>query len=169
MWNILLTHYNTYVHKGMRYEKYNTPLARIYVVKTFWVFGNKYQRPKVLHALLPAKSNSMSLGKWIRSVWKYCSTMDGPRGYHTKWNKSERERQIPYDSTYMWNLKYDTNEPIYKTKPDSQRSDLWLPRGRGEGGMDWEFRISRCKQLYIGWINNKVLRIVQGTISNILW
>ena len=26
--------------------------------------------------------------------------------------KSERQRQIPYDITYMWNLKYDTNEHI---------------------------------------------------------
>ena len=48
------------------------------------------------------------------------SNMDGPRDYHTKWSKSERERQIPYDITYMWNLKYDTNEPIYKTETDSQ-------------------------------------------------
>ena len=39
-----------------------------------------------------------------------CSNMDGPRDYHTKWSKSERERQIPYNITYMWNLKYDTNE-----------------------------------------------------------
>ena len=31
-----------------------------------------------------------------------------------------RERQIPYDVTYMWNLKYDTNELIYKTETDSQ-------------------------------------------------
>ena len=34
--------------------------------------------------------------------------------------KSERERQIPYDITYMWNLKYGINEPIYKTETDSQ-------------------------------------------------
>ena len=27
-------------------------------------------------------------------------------------SKSERERQIPCDITYMWNLKYDTNELI---------------------------------------------------------
>ena len=26
--------------------------------------------------------------------------------------KSKGERQIPYDITYLWNLKYDTNEPI---------------------------------------------------------
>ena len=29
--------------------------------------------------------------------------------------KSKREKQIPYDISYMWNLKYDTNEPIYET------------------------------------------------------
>ena len=31
--------------------------------------------------------------------------MNRPRVNHIKWNKSERERQISYDSTYMWNLK----------------------------------------------------------------
>ena len=30
------------------------------------------------------------------------------------------KRQISYDITYMWNLKNDTNEPIYKTETDSQ-------------------------------------------------
>ena len=48
-----------------------------------------------------------------------CSNTDGPRSNHTKRSKSEKERQIPYDITYMWNLKYDTNEPIYKTETDS--------------------------------------------------
>ena len=27
----------------------------------------------------------------------------------------------------------------------------------GEGGMDWEFGISRCKLSYIEWISDKVL------------
>ena len=45
--------------------------------------------------------------------------MDSTRVYHTKWSKSERERQIPYDITHMWNLKYDTNEPIYETEIES--------------------------------------------------
>ena len=30
------------------------------------------------------------------------------------------QRQIPYDITYMWSLKYDTNELIYETKTESQ-------------------------------------------------
>ena len=46
--------------------------------------------------------------------------MDEPRDYHTKRSQSESERQIPYDTTYVWNLKYDTNELIYKTDKDSQ-------------------------------------------------
>ena len=55
--------------------------------------------------------------EWNNAIGSY---MDGPRDYHTKWSKSERERQIPYDITYMWHLKYGTNEPIYKTETDSQ-------------------------------------------------
>ena len=47
--------------------------------------------------------------------------MDGPRAYDTKWSKSDRERLIPFDIIYMWNLKYDTNELIYKTETDSQK------------------------------------------------
>ena len=37
------------------------------------------------------------------------------------------QRQILYDITYMWNLKYDTNET--ETDSQTQRTDL-LPRGR---------------------------------------
>ena len=45
-----------------------------------------------------------------------CSNMDGPRVSHTKQSKSERERQIAYDITYIWNLLYGTNEPVYRKK-----------------------------------------------------
>ena len=34
--------------------------------------------------------------------------------------KSETERQIPYDTTYMRNLKNDTNVLIYKPETDLQ-------------------------------------------------
>ena len=34
-----------------------------------------------------------------------CSNMDGLGGHSAKWNKPDRERQILYDITYMWNLK----------------------------------------------------------------
>ena len=55
--------------------------------------------------------------EWNNAI---CSNMDEPRDYHTKWSKSDRERQISYDTTYMWTLKCDTNELIYKTEIDPQ-------------------------------------------------
>ena len=42
--------------------------------------------------------------------------------------KSDGERRISYDITYMWNLKKkDTHKLIYKIESDSQtwRSNLW--------------------------------------------
>ena len=59
--------------------------------------------------------------------------MDGPRDYHTQWNKSEKDKH--HDISYSRNLKYDTNEPIYGKETDSQtqRTDLWLPNRRGVG------------------------------------
>ena len=60
--------------------------------------------------------------------------MDATREAHTKRSKPERERQIPCDIIYIWNLKHGSNEPIYKTETDSetQKTDVWLPRGREE-------------------------------------
>ena len=42
--------------------------------------------------------------------------MDGTRDSHTKWSKPERRRQIQNDITYLWNLKYGIDNPIYKTE-----------------------------------------------------
>ena len=71
--------------------------------------------------------------------------------------KLERERLIPYDITYMWNLKYGTNELIYKTEVDSDiEIDLWLPswgqsgRGMSHGLCTWVskriFQLSKVKR-----------------------
>ena len=47
------------------------------------------------------------------------SNMHGTRDSHTKWNMAQRERQIPYDITYIWNLIYGTNEPTYRIETNS--------------------------------------------------
>ena len=60
--------------------------------------------------------------------------MDGPRDYNTKRSKSETERQIPYDITYMWNLKYDTNELICETETDAHREQPVVAKLEGEQG-----------------------------------
>ena len=64
-----------------------------------------------------------------------CSSIDGLEIIILS---EEREAQIPYDITYMWNLKYDRNELSYKTETASQLqiTELWLLLGRG-GGEEW--------------------------------
>ena len=57
--------------------------------------------------------------------------MDGTRDSHMKRSKSKRERQIPYDITYIWNLIFSTNEPIYKHMDIENR--LVVAKGEGEG------------------------------------
>ena len=59
--------------------------------------------------------------------------MYGPRDCHTKWSKSDREKQTACDITSMWNLKNDTYELIYKAEIDSQiqKTNVWLPRREG--------------------------------------
>ena len=66
-----------------------------------------------------ATHNGVLLSHQKESNNAICKIIDGSRGYYTKQSKSERERQIPYDITYRWNLKYDTNQHIYETKTDA--------------------------------------------------
>ena len=50
--------------------------------------------------------------------------------------KSEREKQISYNITYIQNLKYGTNEPIYRTERDSQTENrLVVAKGQGR---EWD-------------------------------
>ena len=73
---------------------------------------------------------------------------------HTKRSKSERERQIPYDIPYIWNLIYGTNGPIYRRNKNNNNKlkthglgeqTCGCQGGGGGSGMDWEFGVSRCK------------------------
>ena len=61
----------------------------------------------------------------------------------------------------MWNLKYGTNELIYKTESiHRQKTNLWLPKGKRGKGINYEFGISKYKLPYIGvlvvaqWLTN---------------
>ena len=74
-----------------------------------------------------------------------------------------RQRQVPCNITYMWYLKYDTNEPIYEMERESGQRSLVVTRGKWVGkGMEWAVGISRCKLLCRVWINNKVLLYSKG-------
>ena len=62
--------------------------------------------------------------------------MDGARDSPTECSQSERERQIPYDITYVCNLIYGTNEPIYRKATRGLGEQTCGCRGGG-GGRGW--------------------------------
>ena len=76
-------------------------------------------------------------------------------------------RQIPFDSTYIWNLIYGRNEPIYRKETNSW---TWLVVAKGEecvrfgslGVVDENSCIWRGSAM-------KSLHIAQGTTSSHLW
>ena len=97
-------------------------------------YSKRYMYPHVhrsaIHNSQDMETTSMSTDRWMdkedvvhiyneivlsyKKEWNnaICSNMGGPRDYHTKWSKSNRERQISYDIAYKQNLK--KNEPTYK-------------------------------------------------------
>ena len=78
------------------------------------------------------------------------SNMDGTRDSHTKWRKSERERQIPYDIIYIWNLIYSTNKPFHRKETHGLGEQTrGCQEGGGESGMDWVSEVNRCKLLHV--------------------
>ena len=81
------------------------------------------------------------------------------RDSHIKWSKSERERYIPYNMTYMWNYRWTY---LQKRSRSTDLDGLGLARGEGEGGMNWDIGVSRCKVLHLEGIDSKVLLYSTG-------
>ena len=73
----------------------------------------------------------------IKKEWNnaICSNMDGPRDYHTKWSKSEKDKDI----TDMWNLKNDTKMNLFIKQKQTHRlleNNLTVTKGE-RGGGEW--------------------------------
>ena len=53
---------------------------------------------------------------------------------------SQKEKEKYHMITHIWNLKYGTNEPLYRTETVSQTwtADLWLTGGKGRECKGWE-------------------------------
>ena len=130
------------IHSSQIWKQPKCPSTDESIKKTWYIYTMKYYSV---------------ITKWNNAI---CNNMDGTRDYHTKWSKSDREIQISYDITYTWNVKHDTNEPIYEMETDSQT------RGGCQGGGEvGEFEVSRSKLVHIEWIQNKVPLSSMGNYS----
>ena len=60
-----------------------------------------------------------------------CYNMKGPWGHYAKWNKSDRERQILHDFTYLWNL--EKKKQLIETENRLVVSKSQVGEVQGEG------------------------------------
>ena len=66
-----------------------------------------------------------------------CSNKDGPRDYHTKWSKSEKDKH--HDITYMWNLIKMMQMNLFTKQKQNQRfcnQTYGCQRGNVGGGIN---------------------------------
>ena len=89
-------------------------LSRVQLLATPWTVAHQ--------ALLSHKK------EWNNAI---CTNIDEPKDYHTKWTKSERESQIPYDITSMWNLKYNHKWIYLQNKNSLTNKKKRLMVGKG--------------------------------------
>ena len=87
----LTEHMHPYVHYSIIC---NSQSLEVLQVPSTWVY-----KKAVVHL-----HNGILLNCKKRRNLTLCNSMDGPGECYAKWNKPVRERQVPYDFTYMWNL-----------------------------------------------------------------
>ena len=87
--------------------------------------------------------------EWNNAI---CRDMNGPRDYHTKWSKPDRERQMSYNITYTCNLKrwYKWTYLQNRNRLTEFENKLMVTKGKRWGaGINQEFGINIYTLLYI--------------------
>ena len=79
-----------YVHCSVIYNCQDLEAAQVSISR--WV-----DKKAMVHL-----HNGILLGSKKEGNLTFC--IDGPGDHYAKWNKPGRERQIPYNFTYVWNL-----------------------------------------------------------------
>ena len=75
---------------------------------------------------------------------------------------------MPYDVTYMWNLKYDISERETENRnglTDRENRPVAAKGHASRGGTEGDFGISRCKLFCREWMSNKDLEQSTGNSS----
>ena len=82
--------------------------------------------------VVPERVNGILLSHKKECNLAICNSMDGAREDNAKWNKSVRERPIPYDFICMWNLRNKTKEQREKKRDQLKNRLSW-----GTWGLSW--------------------------------
>ena len=149
-------HRTSWAQEGWTYC-YTIPLLDIYLEKT--LNSERYMHPSVhsstVYSSQDMEATIMSFDRWTdkedvvcihsaillshKKEWNNAifNNMDGPRDYHTKWSKSDKDKY--HMISLMCRMeRNDTGELIYKTKKDIQTwTKTMVTTGKeDQGGMN---------------------------------
>ena len=129
------------------------PIAALFTIAKTW----KQPKCPFFMGLLNHKK------EWHNAI---CSNMVGTRDSHSEWSMSGRERQIPYDITYFFNLIYVTHQPFHRKENHGLGEyACGCQSGRGGSGMHWELGVNRWKLLSLEW-NGLAMRSLLCSTGN---
>ena len=77
-----------------------------------------------------------------KQIWVISSELDEARAWYTEWNKSEREKQISYINTYMWNLEKQYWWTYLQGKIRVSDMDKRIMDTAGKERTDWIERVA---------------------------
>ena len=86
-------------------------------------------------------------------IWVSSNEVDEPRAYYIEWSKSEREKQILYINTYIWNLEGWYWWPSSQSSSgDADIENRQMNKGggeEGEGEMNGESKMEAYTWTYV--------------------
>ena len=84
-------------------------------------------------------------------IWVTSNEVGEPRACCTEWSKSEREKQMSYINTYIWNLERQYWWTYFQDKSrDTDTENKLMDTGRvGGGGRGWYERREQCGSMWL--------------------
>ena len=148
-------------------------------VDVFLEFSCFFYDPMDVGNLISGSSafSKFSLNNGILLIYKkeqVCissNEVDKPGVYYTEWSKSERERQILYINTCIWNLeRWYQQSYMHGSKGDTDvKNRLLDPVGEGKGGMTWENSTETWTLPYVKQMTSATSVHEAGHPKPVLW
>ena len=115
------TYMHLYIYSSVIYNRQDLGTARVPI-------GRWLDKKAVVHS-----HNGIVHSHKKKETLPFAMAWMGSGHYYPKWNKPVRERQIPHDLTYMWNLMIK----IWWTKQKQRRGHMEQTAVRGKRGGTW--------------------------------
>ena len=125
---------SVYISVFMVYHTFLTTVALEYILnQEVWCL----QLCSSLLDIFSYYGSFLVLHEFYHCFFYFYKSIFGPRRYYAKWNKSDKQRNVPHDITYIWNLKSQINKQNRNRLIDTENK-LMVAKEKGVWGPWWK-------------------------------